>query len=561
MPHQKTKIEPSNVGKVPTSHLHPFIDKSDEKGAFFIQESPSRLEKTSAFPPVSYKPHYFINTAPNIQLTENPGRQEMIEVGQSAKEKARERVEGKEEAVKKRVRSTWALELNPSDYEKIKKVISLLKTKKATYNQGIQKHNDLQKEINKIEDCVDCARLVIQQKSEQNRTYPFVISKLIKAKSISKSLATEIKSLKEYNIMSFEGMVPYFEGLSNIIHTKIKSIYEQKKETGGGVFLERSTMNFIKEDLKMIFEGSDKFKGLDAIKEEFNNIQLSHLPDDVNTLTLLLKYFLALNIPEYRKEIPLEEAKTLIGKLDEWEMRKIFKRVFGDLHSEEVGALKDLFFIQGLIFYIKRQIQSRMLMEKTTKEQPGMIPSLDYVKQYFSSLESEKNEEVIKAFRHYVGGFYQHSGEPISEDIKIESTKDVFLQPAGIAGTRLLICAHFATLGLELMTLAGAQSESQNAIIARVIISDEELDKGEKGENMEYESSHAIANLRRKGDSLIVSNDDIYTTVESAFESVGISENDRNLFTASGPTVKATLETLGEVITEFLKRRMQENEN
>ena len=162
-------------------------------------------------------------------------------------------------------------------------------------------------------------------------------------------------------------------------------------------------------------------------------------------------------------------------------------------------------------------------------------PNQQDVERYFTRLgqANAKNEEITKAYADFTQAFFVHvptSFNPTSVD-----PGAVYAGRQSVFGATHSDCDGFVRLGVSLLTKAGFKLEP-NGI--RVGIRDH---KKVTGRTELFDDVHAIAVLKRNGETIYLSNQETYANQNAAFD-VAWQYPDAKLYVGSGNNLKEAQE-------------------
>jgi len=222
---------------------------------------------------------------------------------------------------------------------------------------------------------------------------------------------------------------------------------------------------------------------------------------EIPKLLFVLKYFRALN--DAGSKPPDEtEMKNFVGLLDSIDTSLFFGSGPVNPGLEIMGSA---------ISFIKKQVQVRLQIKNATGNLPALIPKLDEVQAFFTTMHDKKitNEVVRKAYDDFAAAYFQHRGEVSLQDMTVNGISDVFAMPVSILGTRSIVCAGYAQMGAALMHLAGATSIS---FTVAVRATDEQI------KNNAIDEGHAIVKVTRNAGTFFISNDSTFDTEKEAMD-------------------------------------------
>ena len=153
-------------------------------------------------------------------------------------------------------------------------------------------------------------------------------------------------------------------------------------------------------------------------------------------------------------------------------------------------------------------------------------PGPDEVEAYFTRLGATgaKDEEIVKAYEDYAGAFFKHGPrEMAAADM---STKPVYAGKITYNLNLLTDCDGFVRLGVSLFGKAGYKLDD-------VMLGVKDVSSG-SGSSVVFTDAHAVALVSKGGDSHYISNQEIYGSESSAFNSVAWSNPNAPLVIGHG---------------------------
>jgi hypothetical protein len=278
----------------------------------------------------------------------------------------------------------------------------------------------------------------------------------------------------------------------------------------------------------------DTFNGISRVIREVEALGTDQgvKPEAVERVLFLLRSFVAVNDPASADVPKPAEVAAMKGKLDS--MQEDFAEVFG-------GASQFALFIDytGLLV---RQIDVRDAMA-TVGAPTGQVPGEADARAYFTKLRTKPSAEVFKAYTAFMSAFFYHKVVASIGDLTATNAA-LMSVPSSVTGTRPLVCTGYATLGAELLSLAGA---TKGEITIGFRASDAQLLSGN-----EIDAGHAIAKVSRGGQARYVSNHLVVGSEEDGIgpDAVAWTNRDNPLIRGKGPTmaaaVTAVMDALGD---------------
>jgi hypothetical protein len=251
-------------------------------------------------------------------------------------------------------------------------------------------------------------------------------------------------------------------------------------------------------------------------------------PETVERVLFLLRSFVAVNGPvsaNVPKPADVAAMKNQMGS-----MQADFADVFGN--DAQLGLFID--YADRLV----GQIDVRDSMAKAgapIKQVPGEADA----RAYFTKLKKQPNSDIFAAYTAFMSAFFFHRQVATIGDLTATNAA-LMSEPASITGTRPLVCTGYATLGVELLGLAGA---TKGKIIIAIRASDAQLLSG----NI-LDDAHAIAKFNRGGQDRYVSN---HLIVDS--EEAGIGPNAVAWTNKDNPLIRAEGPTMAEAVTAVMQ--------
>ena len=242
-------------------------------------------------------------------------------------------------------------------------------------------------------------------------------------------------------------------------------------------------------------------------------------PEAVERVLFLLRSFTAVNDATSANAPKPAEVAAMKNQMGS--MQADFVSVFGN--DAQLGLFID--YADRLV----RQIDVRDSMAKAgapIKQVPGEADA----QAYFTKLKKQPNPEVFAAYTAFMEAFFFHRDVVNVGDLTATNAA-LMSAPASITGTRSLVCTGYATIGAELLHLAGA---TKGKIIIAIRASDAQLLSGNV-----LDDAHAIAKVTRGSQDKYVSNHLIVDTEDAGIgpSAVAWTNKDNPLIRAEGPTM------------------------
>jgi hypothetical protein len=270
-----------------------------------------------------------------------------------------------------------------------------------------------------------------------------------------------------------------------------------------------------------------------TLRQEVANgsTQVTDLAGAARRVSFVLRYFAALNAPGFANAPSKGEVNAMRGKIAG--IGNDLELLFG------ASAILPLDFFSELGTQINQQLNQRATMETTLGHDVALVPPRADVLSYFRTLEKKNNNDVIEAYTAYTQAFFQHRIVNRPEDLDVRGLDEIFARPLSLAGLRPLVCSGYAVLGAALLTAAGAKTQE---FIVAVRASEEQL------RDNRLDDGHAVAVLKRRGETLIVSNDLVVHNPNDAIGPDAVRWEHKNfrLITAKGRTWQEANEALGK---------------
>jgi hypothetical protein len=280
----------------------------------------------------------------------------------------------------------------------------------------------------------------------------------------------------------------------------------------------------------------DTFNGISRVIREVEALGTDQgvKPEAVERVLFLLRSFVAVNDPASAHAPKPAEALAMKDRLESESMQDDFVEVFGS--ASQFALLID--YTRQLL----RQIDVRDSMAKAGAP-TGQVPSETDARAYFTKLQKRPNAEVFNAYTAFMSAFFYH--KVVAGIGELTATNTALMSvPSSITGTRPLVCTGYATLGAELLSLAGA---TRGEITIGFRASDTQLLSGD-----EIDAGHAIAKVSRGSQARYVSNHLVVGTEEDGIgpDAVAWTNKDNPLIRGKGPTmaaaVTAVMDALGD---------------
>jgi hypothetical protein len=242
-------------------------------------------------------------------------------------------------------------------------------------------------------------------------------------------------------------------------------------------------------------------------------------PEAVERVLFLLRSFVAVNDPA-SAEVP-KPAQVAAMKSQMASMQADFAAVIGN--DTQLGLFID--YADKLV----HQIEVRDSMA-TAGAPIKQVPGEANARAYFTKLKKQPNPKIFAAYTAFMSAFFFHRDVVNVGDLTATNAA-LMSQPASITGTRALVCTGYATLGVELLGLAGA---TKGKIIIAIRASDAQLLSGDV-----LDDAHAIAKFTLDGQDRYVSNHLIVDTEEDGIgpDAVAWTHKEHPLIRAEGPAM------------------------
>ena len=250
------------------------------------------------------------------------------------------------------------------------------------------------------------------------------------------------------------------------------------------------------------------------------SIGVKDITGSARRISFVLHYLAALNTPGFAGAPDLKQ----VGNLDRLDMLEDdIQLVFG---SQAMVELEFLIEVGGKI---QGQVRTRKSMEAALGHEAPVEPGRADVFSYFKSLAKKSNNDVVKAYENYAGGFFEHRIVVRPEDLTVRGLDEIFSRPLSMAGVRPLVCSGFAVLGADLLAAAGGKILS---FIVAIRASADQL------RAHQFDDGHAVAVVSRNGETLFVSNDTIVKNEAGAIGPDAVQWTHKNfpLVTTRGKT-------------------------
>jgi hypothetical protein len=256
--------------------------------------------------------------------------------------------------------------------------------------------------------------------------------------------------------------------------------------------------------------------------------RLDAVPDAAQRILFVLRYFRALNAPNFAGAPSADDQEKFKGKID----------ALGNDLETVFGGRMGLSLIPDVATQVGQQLGVRSAMQTALGRQTALVPTQQDVEAHFASLAGATNAEVIDAYQNYARAFFFHRGISSSEDLRGGDVQALYQRPLSITGTRPLVCTGYALLGARLFQAAGARLETY---ILGVRVGDEQL-----AETAELSDAHALARLRRKDQTLFISNDSVVFSQNDGFSPDALAWDNPNnpIFIGTGTTIDAAVDSM-----------------
>ena len=167
------------------------------------------------------------------------------------------------------------------------------------------------------------------------------------------------------------------------------------------------------------------------------------------------------------------------------------------------------------------------------------VPGEADAQAYFTKLKKQPNPDVFAAYTAFMEALFFHRDVVNVGDLTATNAA-LMSAPASITGTRSLVCTGYATIGADLLHLAGA---TKGKIIIAIRASDAQLLSGNV-----LDDAHAIAKVTRGGQDRYVSNHLIVDT-----EVAGIGPNAVAWTNKDNPLIRAEGPTMADAVTAVMR--------
>jgi hypothetical protein len=273
----------------------------------------------------------------------------------------------------------------------------------------------------------------------------------------------------------------------------------------------------------------DIFNGISQMIRQVQDLDTEQgvKPEAVERVLFLLRSFVAVNDPASADVPKPAEVAAMKGELGS--MQEDFAVVFGS--DSQLGLFVD--YADRLV----RQIDVRDSMAKAGAP-VGQVPGEADARAYFTKLRKKPDTDVFHAYTAFMSAFFYHKVVASLGDLTATNAA-LMSVPASITGTRPLVCTGYATLGAELLSLAGA---TKGEIVIGIRASDAQLLSGNV-----IDDGHAIAKISRNGKAGYVSNDIVVDTEEA-----GIGRNAVAWTNRSNPLIRARGATMAAAVAAVL---------
>ncbi len=420
------------------------------------------------------------------------------------------------------IEANWALTLSEKNLSSLKKTVTRLQQVKIHAKNGVERYSSsklsLAKAADKIIKCRKSYSDVVYTGGDDRATMKMLLGiiELLSNARNSVYLASSygIKTIDKYSN-------PIKNEIDNLqsIYTAWKSFKESRKERGVSsrriYELDKSKLNDVRENIVNIR------KKLENERRDYVDGEKS-----VQRIAFIIRYFISINDKAYKNGPTLDESKYYLKTLNK--VPDDIKAVFGNDDSFD-----DTLYIE-LIDIISNKIKTRASVEEKSGKDPGIKVNKNTIEEYFKSIKKQSNKVVCQSYDAYAGGFFQHREIPPKDKEEPDTVNDVYATPVTVAGARMSVCIGYAKLGMHLLQLAGATPVGY--IVWGEFTSENIL------ANLPVYRSHVVAKVKRNGQLLYVSNEEIYLTEKSAFKSVGyeqIPTNGKKSIKSKGATYDA----------------------
>jgi hypothetical protein len=292
-----------------------------------------------------------------------------------------------------------------------------------------------------------------------------------------------------------------------------------------------------KRNLQILYDNMSDTRGIHDIVNQVSQViqDVEKLdtdqgvkPETVERVLFLLRSFVAVNDPASAGAPNAAEAAKLKGQLGS--AQSDFAEVFGS--DAQLGLFVD--YAEQLALQI--DVRESMAKASTPVKQ---VPGEADARAYFTNLQKQPNAAVFDAYTSFMAGFFAHKGVASVGDLTATNAA-LMSVPASITGTRPLVCTGYATLGAELLRLAGA---TKGEIILGIRASDAQLVSGD-----DVDAGHAIARFTRNGENRYVSNHFIVGSEEEGIGPGAVAWTNKD-----NPLIRAKGATMADAVTAMLK--------
>lgn len=436
----------------------------------------------------------------------------------------------------KDIQANWALTLSKENLSNLKKVVPALKMVKAHGENGQARYTSSKDSLSKAEDkMTECRKSYSKAVSRKygDAQAQYMIKDIVALLSEARDSLGLASAYGISKLTGFYGDIKKEMDKLQSIFSEWKQHREKQKESGSTntkmYKLDVSKFNDIKDNV---------VKTRRTLQDD--NYKYEGGGKSVKRIEFIIRYFIMLNDKTYKNAPTLDESRGFLNTL--YNLPGDFKKVFGDKSSFDSTIYTELIKI------IPKQIKARTLIEKQSGKDPGVKINRASIEAHFKALKKQPNESIVEAYQAYAGGFFQHRKEAPKERVTAPTIDEVYANPVTIGGARMIVCAGYAELAMELFKLAGATPKG-------FIIWGEFTDGEILAELPEYTTLHIITKVKRKNETFYISNDEVYPTAESAFKGVGYENNPtngKNSIKSKGNTAKDADKNF---IKEFQKKR------
>lgn len=416
------------------------------------------------------------------------------------------------------IEASWALTLSKENIGNLKQLLPLLAREQMLAKGGKsrfkQSKSDIRSAYDKLRDC----------KTEYNKRIKkgiTVVTALRMARDARDMLNAAKDNLALASTSGINGLDSIFRKLCGKADKLSKIVKEWSEFRQSQKDTPRTQRKSFELDTDKIDDLRDDLRRL---IDSLNLINVTGSDKSITRISLLIRYFIALNDENYDNAPTLADLKKHVNDFDE---------ISSDLDTLTGRIIVSKFELYTqLATVIKKQVETREGMNDKTGEDPGFHPSRENIEKYFKALKKSSNDDAISAYEAYAQGFFQHRVQAPKEREDHPTTDEIYGFPVTIGGTRMVVCAGYAQLGKYLFELAGAKFKE---FLIWSEFSRDDLRSGD----INSSSSHMVTRLVRKRKSIYVSNDKIYPSAKAAFESVGYTGgNGTYLVKGKGKTAK-----------------------